>query len=275
MRCDLHSHSSHSDGLLTPETLAARAAARGVETFALTDHDETSGLAAARRQAEESGMTFINGVEVSVTWQGRTVHVVGLHIDPQDAELDAGLGALRAGRDRRAEAMAAGLAKAGIADSLEGARRHAKNPALVGRTHFARHLVERGHARDVQAVFRNYLTPGKPGYVPRDWATLAQAVHWICHSGGMAVLAHPGRYRLDGAQREALLSEFRDAGGVGIEVVTGSHSADQFLEYARCAQHYGLLASMGSDFHGPAESRCDLGSLPGLPYACTPIWSRF
>ena len=275
MQRDLHSHSTHSDGLLPPAALVARAVARGVATLALTDHDDTSGLAAARAAAAAAGVRLIDGVEVSVTWNGHTVHVVGLHVDPGNAELAGGLAALRAGRDRRAAAIAAELEKLGMKGSLEGARSHVRNPELVGRAHFARFLVERGYARDLQAVFRKYLTPGKPGYVPHQWAELSQAVRWIRTSGGMAVIAHPGRYPLDGAQREALFSEFRDAGGVGMEVVTGSHTADQFQVYGRYANRYGLLASAGSDFHGPGESRRDLGDLPELPSGCTPIWKQF
>lgn len=272
---DLHSHSTYSDGTLAPCDLVARAAGRGVSVLALTDHDETGGLADAREHAARAGISVINGVEISVSWHGLTLHVVGLHIDPQDADLVRGLAAIRAGRDGRAGRIASDLARAGIDNSLDGARAYAGNPALVSRTHFARFLVERGHARDVQSVFTKYLVQGRPGYVEHEWATLEQAVRWITGSGGVAVLAHPGRYRLAARQRDALLSEFVELGGVAIEVVTGSHGPDQFETWAGCARRYGLLASAGSDFHGPGESRRDLGDLPDLPDGCTPVWSLF
>lgn len=273
MTFDLHSHSTHSDGLLTPPDLVARAAQRGVGTLALTDHDDLSGLAAARVAAQQLDIALVYGVEISVSWQALTLHIVGLQIDPGNRELDAGLQQIRDGRLRRAEAMAASLEKAGIAGSLEGARAYAGNPELVSRTHFARFLVERGHAHDVAAVFKKYLTGDKPGHVPHQWASLQQAVGWINASGGMAVLAHPGRYKLGNAQRDKLLAEFKDQGGVGVEVVTGSHTVRQYADWGRHAQRYGLLASAGSDFHGPGESYRDLGNLPALPAGCTPIWA--
>ncbi|MFN7085302.1 MAG: phosphatase [Burkholderiales bacterium] len=253
----------------------ARAARRGVTTLALTDHDETRGLAEARVAAGEQDITLVGGVEISVTWHGHTLHVVGLHIDPENRELAVGLELIRSGRRLRAEAMAESLRRAGIAGSLEGARSYAGNPELVARTHFARFLVERGHAREVAAVFKKYLAVGKPGHVPHQWAGLEQSVAWIKAAGGVPVLAHPGRYRLGNAQRDALLADFRDAGGIAIEVVTASHAAQQFATWARQCRRFGLLASAGSDFHGPGESRCDLGGLPALPDGCTPVWSRF
>lgn len=273
MSPDLHSHSTYSDGVLTPTDLVARAAQRGVGMLALTDHDGLSGLAEARAAARQLGIELINGVEISVSWRALTLHIVGLQIDPGNEELGAGLQQIRDGRQRRAEAMAASLDAAGIAGSLQGARAYAANPELVSRTHFARFLAERGHASDVAAVFRKYLTGDKPGHVPHQWASLQQAVSWINASGGMAVVAHPGRCKLGNAQRDQLLAEFKDLGGAGIEVVTGSHTERQFADWGRHAQRYGLLASAGSDFHGPGESYRDLGDLPALPAGCTPIWA--
>jgi len=272
---DLHSHSTYSDGVLRPEELVRRAAQRGVRVLALTDHDATDGLAAARRLSGEEDIELVNGVEVSVTWNGQTLHIVGLHIDPAHPELAAGLEHLREGRRLRAEQIAGELDRAGVDGSLAGARAHVTNPELVGRTHFARFLVERGYARDVAAVFKKFLVDGKPGHVPHRWAALEQAIGWIRASGGMAVLAHPGRYKLEESQRCALLDAFKEAGGAAIEVVTGSHTPEQFRSYARYAQRYGLLASMGSDFHGPGESRRDLGTLPELPDGCTPVWTAW
>jgi len=272
---DLHSHSTHSDGLLTPPELVARAAQRGVATLALTDHDEMGGLAAAREAAREAGIAFVNGVEISVTWGDHTLHVVGLHVDPENRQLVAGLKQVRSGRSDRAGHIAASLEKAGIAGSLEGARAYATNAELVGRTHFARFLVERGHARDVQGVFKKYLTAGKPGYVPHQWASLEQAVGWIRASGGIPILAHPGRYKMDNARRASMLENFRDLGGAGVEVVTGSHTREQYAVWARYAKRFGFLASMGSDYHGPGESYRDLGDLPALPAGCVPVWSSW
>jgi 3',5'-nucleoside bisphosphate phosphatase len=274
-RFDLHCHSTQSDGLLEPAAVVARAAQRGVETLALTDHDETAGLEEARAAAEGHGIALVNGVEISATWNEQTLHIVGLQIDPDNDVLAGGLARVRSGRRRRAEDIAAGLEQAGITGSLEGARSYVTNPELVGRTHFARFLVARGHARDVASVFRRYLTAGKPGHVPHQWASLEQAISWIKVSGGVPVLAHPGRYKIDNAQRELLLGTFKELGGMAVEVVTGSHSAEQFAAWGRHAQRYGLLASMGSDYHGPRESYRDLGDLPDLPGGCIPVWNQF
>jgi predicted metal-dependent phosphoesterase TrpH len=272
---DLHSHSTHSDGTLTPAAVVARACAQGVKTYALTDHDELSGLAEARAVAESHAMKFIDGVEISVSWQDETLHIVGLNIDPQHAQIVAGLRAVRAGRHARAERIAADLERAGIEGALAGARRYARNPDLLSRTHFARYLVERGYVKDTNAAFTRYLTAGKPGYVEHRWPELSQAVSWITAAGGVAVIAHPGRYKLINRERDAMLGEFCDLGGAGVEVVTGSHTADQYTTWARYAQRYGLKASAGSDFHGPGESHLDLGKLPDLPYGVAPVWGDF
>ena len=269
---DLHSHSTCSDGALAPENLVARAAQRGVEVLALTDHDDTGGLAAARNAALEHGITLIDGVEISVTWHGHTVHIVGLGIDPREVALQVGLAATRSGRNGRARLMAAALEKLGIPDSLEGAGRFAGNPSMLGRTHFARYLVQQGVVKDINTAFRRFLGDGKPGYVPHQWAILEDAVRWINGSGGVAVIAHPGRYPLDAAQMRALLAEFRDLGGAAIEVVSSSHRPHQYEEFAALARQFGLAASAGSDFHSPEESRHDLGSLPALPAGLTPVW---
>jgi 3',5'-nucleoside bisphosphate phosphatase len=270
---DLHCHSTRSDGVLQPAALVARAAARGVRVLALTDHDELSGLQEAFDAAGELGIELVAGVEVSVTWAGHTLHVVGLRVDRASHTLNAGLEVIRAGRGTRAARMSEGLAQAGIEGALEGAQAYAGNPELVSRTHFARFLVERGHAKDMQAVFKRYLTAGHPGYVSHEWATMDEALSWIRDAGGIAVLAHPGRYRMENWQREEMLERFKALGGVALEVVTGSHTPEQYVYWAKAAQRHGLLASCGSDFHGPDESYRDLGDLPPLPAACTPVWS--
>jgi predicted metal-dependent phosphoesterase TrpH len=269
---DLHCHSTASDGLLAPAELVRRAFDNGVDVLALTDHDEVSGLPEARTQAAELGLRFVDGVEVSISWGGITIHVVGLKIDPSSTQLQQGLHAIRHGRTERAKKMAQDLARVGIPGSLEGAYAYVNNPSLVGRTHFARFLVEKRYVSDVKSAFQHYLVKGKPGYVPHQWATLEEGLAYIKAGQGIAVLAHPGRYKLTRAEMRAFLGEFKDRGGVGIEVVTSSHTAEQFLEYAMLAREFGLLASRGSDFHGPGESRIDLGKLPNLAADLKPVW---
>ncbi|MEO5735624.1 MAG: 3',5'-nucleoside bisphosphate phosphatase [Rubrivivax sp.] len=269
---DLHSHSTVSDGTLTPEAVAALAHAQGVELWALTDHDELSGQQRARDAALALGMDYLCGVEISVSFAGETVHIVGLGVDPDDADLLSGLATTRSGRRGRALRMSEGLAAAGLAGTYEGALRHVSNPDLISRSHFARHLVERGVCGGMHEVFRHYLTEGKPGYVPHEWARLKDAVRWISGAGGIAVIAHPARYRFSPSAELALFTEFIAHGGRGVEVMTGSHSAAEQLRYAETALEFGLLASRGSDFHDPEESRTRLGSVPDLPGRLTPVW---
>lgn len=261
-----------SDGTLTPEALAARAKANGVELWALTDHDEIGGQQRAAEAARAQGMAYLTGVEISVTFADNTVHIVGLGFDPDDARLAAGLVATRGGRGERAKDMAEQLARAGIEGAYEGALKFVGNPALISRTHFARFLVEAGVCRDTSEVFRRFLTEGKPGYVPHRWASLGDAVRWITDAGGLAVIAHPARYKFSANEEFALFSEFKAHGGRGVEVVTGSHSPPEYVTYAGMAQEFGLAASRGSDFHSPEESHTDLGTLPLLPGTLTPIW---
>jgi len=268
---DLHCHSTISDGLFTPTELVAHAARQGVHVMALTDHDDISGLDEARACAAEHGIQFINGVEISVTWRRRTLHIVGLKVDPAYSPLANGLAAIRAGRHTRAQGMAAGLEKIGITGSLEGAYKYA-NQGIISRAHFARYLIEKGHAKDMRSVFKKYLVKGKPGYVEHQWASLEEAVAWIIDSGGLAVIAHPGRYDLGRTNMLLLMEEFRSLGGKAIEVVTGSHSVEQYQEFAKIARQFDLAASMGSDYHGPEHSYMDMGRLPELPRGCVPIW---
>ncbi|TSA17737.1 MAG: PHP domain-containing protein [Betaproteobacteria bacterium] len=269
---DLHCHSTASDGLLAPAELVRRALANGVDVLALTDHDEISGLTEARDQAAALGLRFVDGVEVSVSWGGTTIHVLGLNIDPGNAQLQQGLHGIREGRRERAKKMAEDLERAGIPGSLEGAYAYVDNPNLIGRTHFARFLVEKRYVSDVKSAFQHYLVSGKPGYVPHQWATLEDGLAYIKAGSGVAVVAHPGRYKLTRTEMRKFLGEFKDGGGTGIEVVTSSHTAEQFLEYAILAGEFGFLASRGSDFHGPGESRVDLGRLPSLSADLKPVW---
>lgn len=272
LNADLHCHSVVSDGTMTPEDLAARAKANGVELWALTDHDEIGGQHRAAAAARSQGMAYLTGTEISVTFAGNTVHIVGLGFNPDNTALAQGLAATRAGRGERAQEMAAQLAQVGIHGAYEGALKFVGNPELISRTHFARFLVETQVCRDTNEVFRKYLTEGKPGYVPHRWATLGDAVRWINEAGGLAVIAHPARYKFTANEEYALFSEFKAHGGAGVEVVTGSHTAAEYVTYAAMAEEFGLAASRGSDFHSPDESHTDLGTLPYLPGHLTPIW---
>lgn len=272
LNADLHCHSVVSDGTLEPEVLAARAAANGVELWALTDHDEIGGQHRAAQAARAHGMRYLTGTEISVTFAGETVHIVGLGFDPDDPQMQRGLEETRGGRGNRARDIAAGLAQAGIPNAYEGALKYVGNPALISRTHFARYLVEAGVCKDTSEVFRRYLTEGKPGYVPHRWASLKHAVTWITQAGGTAVIAHPARYKLTANEEYALFTEFKAHGGRGVEVVTGSHTAAEYVKYADTAREFGLAASRGSDFHSPDESHTDLGLLPHLPGGLTPVW---
>jgi len=272
LNADLHCHSVVSDGTLTPEALAERAKTNGVELWALTDHDEMGGQQRAAAAARAQGLQYLTGTEISVTFAGETVHIVGLGFDADNANLLQGLRNTRGGREQRAMQMAESLATVGIQGAFEGALKFVGNPELISRTHFARFLVESGVCRETSEVFRKYLTEGKPGYVPHRWASLRDAVSWITQAHGLAVIAHPGRYKFTPNEEYALFTEFKAHGGRGVEVVTGSHTPQEYVKYAETAREFGLAASRGSDFHSPDESHTDLGALPFLPGELTPIW---
>ena len=275
IRYDLHCHSTYSDGLLAPGEVVRRAAIRGVDVLALTDHDEIQGLAEARVAAAVAGIAFVNGSELSASWEDHTLHVVALNIDPDNVALAEGLATIRVGRDARAKRIAAALDAAGVPGAFEGARKYVTSERLISRTHFARFLVEAGHVRDMKDAFKRYLVPGMPGHVAHNWAALPQAIDWIHGASGQAVLAHPGRYKVSTAGMRRLLTDFRAAGGDAIEVLSPSHTAAQFAEFASLARAFGLRASCGSDFHGPGESWMDLGDLPPLPGGVVPVWSAW
>jgi predicted metal-dependent phosphoesterase TrpH len=272
LNADLHSHSTVSDGTLTPEDLAARAHANGVQLWALTDHDAVAGQARARETALDLGLAYLTGTEVSVTFAGETVHIIGLGFDPDDDDLVRGLAATRGGRLQRARDIADGLARAGIPGALDGALAYVDDPEAVSRTHFARFLVDRGVCADAHEVFRRFLTDGKPGHVPHRWARLGDAVRWITQAGGVAVVAHPARCHFSPTLEYALFSEFHTHGGRGVEVMVSAHNEAERTHFAGIAQEFGLLASRGSDFHDPIESRTDLGALPDLPGTVKPVW---
>jgi predicted metal-dependent phosphoesterase TrpH len=272
LNADLHCHSNVSDGTLTPEEVAARAHRNGVELWSLTDHDEIGGQERARDAAHRLGMSYLSGSEISVTFAGRTVHIVGLGFDANDTDLAHGLVATRGGREQRARNMAADLERVGVHGAFEGALKYVGNPDLISRTHFARYMVEIGVCKELSDVFKRYLTEGKPGYVEHRWAKLSDAVRWITEAGGVAVIAHPGRYDLTPNEEFALFAEFKALGGLGVEVVTGSHTVPEYQKYADLACELDLLASRGSDFHDPKESHTDLGTLPALPKRVRPVW---
>jgi predicted metal-dependent phosphoesterase TrpH len=272
---DLHNHSTRSDGLLSPTQLIELAARGGVDAVALTDHDTTDGLVEAAEAARSLGVALVPGVEISVSWGDTTLHIVGLCIDPEARALVEGLKSIRDGRLGRAQRMAEALAKLGMTNTLEGALALAPNESMLSRTHFARFLVDTGAVKDTQAAFDKYLAKGKPAFVPHKWATLPDAVGWILASGGVAVLAHPGRYGLKPWARGEMLEEFRRLGGVGIEVVTGSHRPEEYATWRRIAEEYGFLASRGADYHGPGESSYEPGRLPALPGSVAPVWSTW
>jgi 3',5'-nucleoside bisphosphate phosphatase len=271
---DLHSHSTISDGLFTPTELVSYASEKGVHALALTDHDDIAGLKEASIMAKKLNLIFINGVEISVTWRKRTLHIVGLNFDSSNSNLNDGLKGIRSGRDSRAEKMANSLGMAGIFDSLDGAKKFSKRGA-IGRIHFAQFLVSQGHAKDIKQVFKKFLTPGKPGYVDPEWASLEDAVSWITDAGGDAVIAHPGRYDMGNKLYPSLLADFKSFGGTGIEVMSGSQDPSQSSYFAGLAKEYDLFASCGSDFHGPGISHRAIGFARDLPKQCKPIWSKW
>lgn len=271
---DLHSHSTASDGELTPAELVHRASARGVDVLGLTDHDVLDGLAEAVLTASRLGLILVPGVEISVSWQGRLVHIVGLGLDAGNQPLQQGLMGLRAKRRIRAAEIARRLEHLGIPGAAEGARQESRG-SVVSRSHFARFLVKRGFAKDFKTAFKRYLGHGKAAFVPCEWAGLEEAVAWIRGAGGQAVVAHPARYQMSRRLLQAFLAEFRQLGGCGMEVASSSHSHQETAAMAAHARQFGLLASVGSDFHSPMGSWAELGKFPALPEHCVPIWKNW
>ena len=268
----MHTHSTYSDGVLTPAELVQRAASRGVSLLALTDHDETGGLAEAAQAASGLDILLVPGVEISATWNGQTVHILGLDIDAHAQALVDGLASVRLSRGARAARIAAQLDAAGVTGSLPGAARHAGNSAAIGRSHFARFLVEQKHARNTSDAFRRYLGAGRVGYVPPVWPDLEQATGWIHRAGGQAVLAHPDRYKFSPRVRQSLFEAFRQCGGAAIEI-----SSDGRFKYSaqiRLARRFGFALSSGSDFHAPGKNVADLGDVTEIPAGVPAVWQR-
>lgn len=271
LKYDLHSHSTASDGTLSPSALVEHACLRGVDVLALTDHDVTSGVAEAQAAAAGTGLRVVAGVEVSATWNHQLLHIVGLGVDPAAPALIAGLEGQRVFRVWRGEEIGRRLEKRGIAGAHAGAAALAEGPA-ISRTHFARYLVAQGHARDMAKAFDRYLKRGKPGYVPGQWAALEEAVGWIRAAGGQAVVAHPARYKLSATRLRQLLGEFKELGGAAVEVISGSQPHGATPALARYARQFDLRASVGSDYHGPGQGPNELGRMPALPADCVPVW---
>ena len=275
MTCyDLHSHSTVSDGSLSPEHLVARAIDQGVDVLALTDHDGTEGITAAQAAAQGTKLSLVTGVEISVTWGSSTIHILGLKVDHKNAALQKGLEKIRDYRKERAVKIADRLEKSGISGAYEGASQYA-SPVMLGRVHFAKFLVDKGHAKNINDVFKRYLVRNKPGYVSGEWATLAQAVNWINGAGGQAVIAHPARYKMTATKLRRLITEFKELGGVGLEVVSGRQHPEEIKTLAKLANDFNLLASCGSDFHSPDNTWVELGRLPELPSSVNPIWKKW
>lgn len=273
---DLHCHSTVSDGRLTPAEVARLAHSNGCTMLALTDHDHTGGLAEARAESEKLGMRFISGTEVSVTWRGRTIHIVGLDFNEHDENLQSLLAEVRKGRLKRLEAIAEKLAKKGISGAYEGSLALAANPEMVSRTHIAEFLINAGHVRNKQQAFTKYLGDGKSCAVRHQWAELADCVAAITGAGGIAVIAHPMRYGLSATAKRNLFEEFKALGGAAIEVHSGNCDKNDRLNYALLAERYGFLASTGSDFHRLNDfSGGILGACPELPENCSPVWAHF
>lgn len=273
MQADLHTHSTASDGQLTPAELVQKAIAAGVETLAITDHDTVDGISSIIGRVS-SDITLVPGLELSANWRNTGIHVVGLNIDLNNGALLQGIQRQQQARTERAVTIAEKLERAGFHGVLEGARGLAGNDC-AGRPHFARYLVDSGQVRDIKTAFKKYLGRGKPGDIRDCWAPLEQVIDWISTAGGTAVLAHPAKYKMSNLRLEELCKEFVTAGGQAIEVVSGAQDAALCDKLARLANRHGLLASCGSDFHQPGQPWAELGNAPALPPICRPVWDHW
>lgn len=261
---DLHTHSTASDGRLSPAAVVERAADRGVKCLALTDHDTVAGIPEARRAAAGHGIDLVAGSEISVTWQRRTLHIVGLDLNIESPRLSEGLAGQQRERETRARTIAERLARIGLRNGLARARSLA-GAGQITRSHFADLLVDDGIARTRQAAFKRYLGPGRPGYRRTVWAGLDEAIAWIHTAGGQAVLAHPFGYGMSGAWRHRMVAAFAEAGGNALEISTGVSTLEQESQSARDARRHGLAGSIGSDFHSPEQFWLEIGRLRRLP----------
>ncbi|MBS0359461.1 MAG: PHP domain-containing protein [Proteobacteria bacterium] len=268
---DLHSHSIYSDGELTPTALVHAAIEAGIQVFSLTDHDTLNGYPEALAAAKESSLILIPGVEISCRWRHSDIHVIGLRVDPANTLLQAGLERQQQQRIERGRLIGKNLENIGIPHAHVGACSIAGSE-IVGRPHFAKFMVQQKIVPDIQTAFKKYLVKGKPGYAPMAWCDMTEAVQWIHAAGGQAVMAHPARYKLTSKRLRLLLQNFKSAGGVAMEIVTANHTPDDVQRMALLSQQCELLASVGSDFHGPTMGRARLGFLSPLPSTCIPIW---
>lgn len=268
---DLHSHSTASDGALTPSELIFRAARQGVTALALTDHDTGAGLTEARQAAIAAGIQLIPGIELSATWKNKTLHIVGLNIDPSNQALSAGIKELQILRRQRAEKIALKLEKKNIPGAWEAVRESTGN-GMITRSHFAQFLLTQRYVSNLQEAFDRYLGHGKPAFVATSWTELEKALAWITASGGIAVLAHPLRYKLSASWMRRLLAAFKEMGGQGMEVVCGHNNAQEIHISANYAQSFDLYGSTGSDFHSPSNPWVELGRLSPLPENIKPVW---
>ncbi|MFL7011480.1 RNase RNM [Enterovibrio norvegicus] len=275
MLFDLHSHTTASDGRFSPAELVKRAVDFRVQVLAITDHDTVAGIVPAKQAVLEADLPLhiVNGIEISTVWQNKDIHIVGLNIDLDSPELNALIAQQAERRDVRAEQIAERLEKHRMPGALEGAKALAGDVPLT-RAHFARWMVEQGHVKNMQAVFKKYLTRGNPGYVPPNWCTIAEAVDVIHKAGGQAVIAHPGRYKLTAKWLKRLLEAFKEAGGDGMEIVQPQQSPVERRQLADYAIHYGLLVSQGSDFHYPSPW-LELGRNLYLPKGCEGVWESW
>ena len=272
---DLHSHSQCSDGSLSPADLVALAVRAGVKALALTDHDSVDGIAEASAAAQGTGLTLIAGVELSAIWGVHNIHVVGLQVDVRNPILKAGLAQQAGARAERGRQMGAKLEALGLKGAYEGALALASSPDGLSRTHMAQWLFDAGHVSTIQQAFDKYLGPRKPAAVPMPWASLADVVAWIKAAGGVAVVAHPGRYDMSRTKMRQLLADFKALGGDGMEVATATEKPDMVAYLGRLSQQLELLASQGSDYHGKPAPWIALGRFPSLPAGCVPIWTAW
>ncbi len=269
---DLHTHSTASDGSYSPRELVKLAAQAGITRLAITDHDTLDGLASAMASCEKHEVSLVNGIELSCRFGNRSLHIVGLDIDPENEELNNAVFQSQQIRIKRGRIIGQKLEKSGISNAYKSTCELAGSN-LIGRAHFARVLVEQGYAKNFKQVFKRYMTQGKPGYAAAQWMALETAINVIHAAGGLAVIAHPARYGLSRGQLRRLVEDFRDLSGDAIEVVSGKASPGEIENLARLAGEFSLAGSVGSDFHGPDKPWVKLGKLPQIPKHCVPVWS--
>ncbi len=270
---DLHTHSNCSDGQLSPTELVALAKERNVAVLALTDHDTLSGIEEAKAAAGDD-IAIITGIELSSVWQGRNIHVVGLNVDTGSESLLAAVEQQSQGRLKRAKTIAEKLAKAGIVGAWDGVQYYAKGDS-IGRPHFAQYMVDSGYVNSISEAFKRYLGSGKAGDVKQEWPELSTVVKWITEAGGIAVLAHPDKYDLTRTKLYALLQEFVEAGGEGIEVVSGVQEPNVTSKLIRAALDFSLSISCGSDFHSLENAWQAPGKMSAVPAGYKAVWDHW